>query len=497
MQEIELKFQVPVDKRAELDAAVGGRLRAARTRLRAVYFDTPDRRLAAAGLALRMRREGRFWIQTLKGYADDGMTRLEHNVPRGAGTAAPTLEPAMHAGTPVGDAMLARLSESSPGSLAALYRTDILRRARALRTRRGRVELAFDLGRIFAEDASVGVCELEIELLSGSALAVIEAARSWVPRFGLRLDGRSKAERGDLLARGQTVASPRQANTVALAPEMDVKRAWHLVLSSCVDQVNANASQVATGEYSAEHVHQLRVGLRRFRSALALFSGAVEEEALREAASALFRTLGAARDQVVIEGEFAPELQAAMASAGIATQGTARTVASSQVSPADALRQTASQMFLLDLLAALHTAHLVSTNPEVARDLPLRDQLMQPLKHWHWQVVADVKRFEQLDDLSRHQLRKRAKRLRYAVEFCQTLFQGRAVRRYLRVLKALQERLGAITDVVMAIESFSPHRDQDPRAMFALGWLVARRDDLILTAGPQLKAFRKTDVFWK
>ena len=80
MVEIELKFQVPEAARRAVDAGVAaGDSR--RTRLQAIYFDTPDRRLAAADIALRLRKEGRRWVQTLKAAGPNAMQRFEHNVP--------------------------------------------------------------------------------------------------------------------------------------------------------------------------------------------------------------------------------------------------------------------------------------------------------------------------------------------------------------------------------------------------------------------------------
>ncbi|MES3014122.1 MAG: CYTH domain-containing protein, partial [Pseudomonadota bacterium] len=193
------------------------------------YHDTPERALAAAGLALRLRREGRQWVQTLKGAGDDGLTRAEHNVPRGSAAAMPAIEPALHAGTQVGDRLIALLGASP--NLQTLYRTDIRRRSRALPVRApgragSRVELAFDLGRIVAGESAIDVCELEIELLAGAPLAVIDTARRWLPRFGLWLDGRSKAERGDLLARGEAMAAARLAAPAGLDASMDSAAAW-------------------------------------------------------------------------------------------------------------------------------------------------------------------------------------------------------------------------------------------------------------------------------
>jgi len=64
--EIELKFDVEPEARRALASvpALAGRPR--RTLMRSIYFDTPEALLASRGMALRLRREGRRWVQTLK-----------------------------------------------------------------------------------------------------------------------------------------------------------------------------------------------------------------------------------------------------------------------------------------------------------------------------------------------------------------------------------------------------------------------------------------------
>ena len=71
------------------------------------------------------------------------------------------------------------------------------------------------------------------------------------------------------------------------------------------------------------------------------------------------------------------------------------------------------------------------------------------------------------------------------------------MRRYLKALRALQERLGAVSDAVMAMDAFGARATAEPQAMFALGWLAARRESLIAAAAPELKAFTKVERFWK
>ena len=70
MIESELKITLDARDLARLrrhPALAGLRLAPRRTEtLVSVYYDTPDRALAAAGMSLRLRRAGRAWVQTVK-----------------------------------------------------------------------------------------------------------------------------------------------------------------------------------------------------------------------------------------------------------------------------------------------------------------------------------------------------------------------------------------------------------------------------------------------
>ncbi len=539
MQETELKFQVPASARAAVGKAVAGRTPARRVRLQAAYVDTPARLLAEAGLALRVRREGRLWVQTLKGAGADGMTRFEHNVPLGAGPDAPVADPQRHAGTKVGERLLALLAGHPAEALSVRFSTDLMRRTRLVRSPHGVVELAFDEGCVAAGDGHghagrMPLCELEIELKRGSPQAVIDVARRWLPRHGLWLDSRSKAERGDMLARGVEVAAARTAQPVILIRSQALVDARRQVLRSCADQVIVNASQIAAGGHGDEHVHQLRVGLRRLRTALQLFSAcdADEAAALRAvaidgAAAALFRRLGELRDAAVTDSAFGADLAAALHSAGLAAEvapapaGKAGTEVTPAATTATALvRSAAAQALLLDLLAATSSEPVRPAGAEPkarpssvaaaanvdSRDTPhpslapppkTRAALAARIARWHRKAAAGAKAWASLDDAGRHRLRKRIKRLRYAVEFSATLFPDGAVRRYLRPLRKLQDKLGEINDVVVAMAAYRSRAGADPHAMFALGWLASRRDVLLAQVEPHTKGFARAKGFWK
>lgn len=277
MTEIELKFQMPEHTRQAVAAEVmSGDAR--RTRLQAIYFDAPDRRLASAGIAVRLRKEGTRWVQTLKAGDPHAMERLEHNVPLEdiAEDSLPELDLQRHGGTAaaalLAQALAPRGGEPAPRP-AALYRTDIWRSHRTHIVPEGVVELAFDEGTILAEERRWPVCELEIELVEGSAAAVIEVARHWIERHGLWLDVRSKAERGDRLARKLVSGPVHRATRVPLQHGVAAEAGLRHAVSACLPHLLPNASEVAGGASTPEQGRQLYRGLRRLGAALRLFRG--------------------------------------------------------------------------------------------------------------------------------------------------------------------------------------------------------------------------------
>jgi len=253
MQEIELKFQIPEGALNALTADIERMPGHAQEHLQAHYFDTLERRLGQARSALRLRKEGPRWVQTLKAVGANTMMRLEDNqaAPAPAPGSAARIDLGLHRGSPAEAALIKHLGwqpDSDPTGqhtgLIELYRTDIWRQTARLSVGQGTplggtVELALDLGHIHGGDLSMAVRELEIELVDGHPMAVIEAARSWVVRHGLWLDTRTKAHRGDGLAR-------QAAGEVAqnMSPTKTDKGSD---LAACLEHLTDHMSCVASG----------------------------------------------------------------------------------------------------------------------------------------------------------------------------------------------------------------------------------------------------------
>lgn len=212
--------------------------------------------------------------------------------------------------------------------------------------------------------------------------------------------------------------------------------AFRSAADAALAQVDANA-RGALSSPDPEYLHQLRVGLRRLRSALRSFRPILPRKKAKRVQRGLRElspTLGAARDWDVLM----LRLSAARAPAPLKAQAQKRRAKARK----KALRAIASRDF------ARLLADARQLQPKDDRgDLPglaaasiarAHRKLMRQAKGIHWR---DAKR--------RHAVRIRVKRLRYACEFFAPAFPGKQARDYLAALKALQEILGALNDIAV------------------------------------------------
>ncbi len=483
--EIELKFQVPASARAAVRRALATAT-AQTVHLRAAYADTADQRLAGAAMALRLRQEGRHWVQTLKGRGDGLMQRLEHEVPLPPQRGVPVLDPARHAGSAAGDALARLLADGAP--LQERYRTDIRRLLRRVRSGGAVVEIAFDEGRIHAGSASVPVCEIEFELVSGPPQALLALAQRWVQRHGLWLDVVTKSERGHRLALGLKQVPATRAFAPLLRPETSPAGAFAALLQAALAQALPNAAELAAGSGSADHLHQLRVGLRRLRTVLHLLAPWSADPAAAAALAgqwrAPFRALGSARDGDVLVAW----LQPALAAAGAPPLAWA---APRAPDTAGLLRDPAFSILVLQ------TMQLALAVPAHA-DTPLLAEAARAVLKPAWRrAMADARQFKQLPADAQHRLRRRLKRLRYSIEFLQPVLRDQASTRALAALGRALDALGACNDALMAQRQLQALPEQTPASGFALGWLAARQAPLQRRAARRLQALAATRRCWR
>jgi inorganic triphosphatase YgiF len=483
--ETELKFQVPPAQGSALRRAVA--TASARTvRLQAFYADTPDHRLAAAGLALRLRKEGRLWVQTLKGRGDGLMRRLEHEVRLPPQTGAPALDPQRHAGSAAGDALALALGDGA--ELHTLYATDIRRLHRRVRHGGALIEIAYDHGRIVAGGRAVAVNEIEFELVSGPPAALPALAARWAARFGLWWDVRTKSERGFRLALGQDLVPAVKAGAAELPADAGPADAWALVLHSALAQALPNAAEIAAGTDAPEHLHQLRVALRRLRSALRWFaawsSDAPAAHALETEWREPFRRLGAARDADVLTHSLQPALAAAGA------PPFTWPAPPPGAGPGEVVRSPAFTTLLLRTLAlSMLPAAADAGGGRRALEAAAHDVLRRAWRR----VRRDAAGFAAAGVEDQHRTRKRLKRFRYGLEFLMPLLAPKSAQRlHLAVCTAL-DALGELNDLHTAEARLRAHVGEDARAWFAVGWVRARQEPAQAAAAAALARVARLD----
>lgn len=524
MLERELKLHVPTAAQAPLEQELRARGAQAQV-LRALYFDTPGRELARARVALRVRLENGQWIQTLKMPGGDALSRIELNHPRDE----PIPDISLYE-----ERRLRKLFAGLREPLGLRYETYVERLLLRLRSRGGLVELAYDRGVVGAAGHELPISEIEFELCEGAMAAVFAQGKAWTRRHGLILDTRSKAERGDILARSARIASSdtehpgpqtqqtlaaqacatlapaRKAAQPALREDMDLRQAARACAGECLEQIVRNATYAAgvdTGSAEpalrAEYVHQLRVGMRRLRSCHKLFAGWTQplaprvETALRRS----FLALGATRDAEVVQREIAPRLVLAGMPPGRAARGARK------AGPDAAAILAASpefQILLLDLMADLVLAAPgsadesgdkpgpgrraamatgansapadVESQSACANTRPLPDAhtaLTRRLDKWLRQLVGPGQAFATLAAEAQHDLRKKAKRLRYGLAFAAPFLDKPAQQRILAALTRVQATLGELNDLYVAEHHYRGLAKARPQAWFAVGWLRA------------------------
>ena len=466
--EIELKFLVPAATRAALAAELAGRGSPRRVWLTAAYLDTPDLRLARAGLAWRMRREGGRWVQALKAARAGALERFEHEVVRP--DASP--DPAAHADTAPGRELQALLHAAREDEQEAgvRFQTQVRRLARRVRTRGAVVEVALDEGRLLAGQAVRRLREVEFELVSGSPVAMLALVERWRLRFGLVYDPRNKAERGHRLAAGEPDAPLRKAAAPRYTRDASALEAFGAVFDECLAQIGRSAiglADPAQGDppLQADHVHQLRVGIRRLRSALRAFRDWVAEPPaeLVDGLRQLFAALGQLRDREVLGRGVAADLVRAGA------PPLPLPAAADAPEPGALIRAPETQRLLLAWIS--WRAGLAA--PPEPQD-SLKHLARRRLRRWQRDIAADCRRFDELDEAAVHALRKRVKRQRYALEFFAPLLPRKRATRHLQALAAAQQSLGEINDLAVAHERYRALVPSEPAAWFAVGWLTAR-----------------------
>lgn len=430
-----------------------------RQTLRATYFDTPDLKLSKRSMSLRVRKEGRRYLQCVKSSlaperearAADGFTRNEWEWPVRAGALDPT--------TLKSDKALKALFKGVNASkLIPIFTTEIQRQTRMLLTPGGaHVKCDIDQGRIISGDRETPIVELELELVSGDVGELLSLARVMSEIVPARLSMRTKAYRGYTLFLNQGHIWARAEPLIL----KDSDSAEDVLVVAMLQELRhlVRNEDCVLARSNVEGVHQMRVAMRRMRSLITtykklLLKGSFEH--LSDGLNAAANELGPARDWDVFLDELLVPVEAEFA--GAPELLTLRTCAEKRRHDGyvRADRLIVSQDYARLLTEVLYWTGNRVWRGEVGRlgphriDERAKTVAAKVLARRHARLLEAGNGVESLSAEQRHQMRIAVKKVRYASEFFQSLYPSKTTNPYIRPLRALQDHLGHLNDLTSA-----------------------------------------------
>jgi triphosphatase len=502
-QEIEWQFEAadlePVKSWLEEHPSASGLavVPGATRELTDTYYDTEDWRLYRAGYALRVRRDGAGAEATMKSLtpAEDALRRRrEISEPLVGGIESPK-----GARGPVGERL-----RMLAGDLRPLFEIRTRRRTFALRPRElsadGIVEDASGDIRPRGKDAAVGELALDEWEISGDGEAQTRLSRVEVEvdarlhegveefvsemraALNLRPTETSKFGAG-LSAAGLNPAVAPDLGPTEIDASLSVGEAAFAIVRRHFAAMLAHEPGVRLGE-NPEELHDMRVATRRLRAALKLYADALPKRAERYERDVRWvaRALGEVRDLDVHHERLAGEASRndEVLEEVVGALEERRVEARRRM--LEALDSNRYEFFVSNFSGTLRRGRSPApTDPilEAAPDLARR-------RYKKVRKAADALS-EDSPPEQFHELRKKGKRLRYALEPLQEIY-GKPAEKMVELLKTVQDDLGEHQDLVVAaglLEELGGGGDLPPRAVFSMGSMAGRylRDAAEIRAG--------------
>jgi triphosphatase len=443
-----------------------------------VWHDSPEHALLADGLALSEQR---------------GMWRLERVLP-GWDTWLPAQPAPVVAEAPD----LATL----PSPLAPLAAFEGRRTSSVHRFGEASVTLTVERGTLRAVTAEQPVARI---LLSGEEAAVHAAARLIAEAIFIAVPLVSLAAEAIALATGRPAAARHRGAPVLPDTVTGVPEALAHIIGHLTDVILSYAPLVdALDEAGTEAVHQMRVAVRRARSAMSIFKPVVEAGALDAVNSrlkALGGQLGPSRDWDVFVDETIPALRETLAG-DQRLERLASTASRRRRAHRAALNAylAGADFRKLGIELAWFAAAESWRVTVVEAPLTLTAFGAAVLQHRWKKLVGAGKRMEELDMPGLHAVRLRAKRARYAAEMFATVFPGKAAHRFIRRLSSLQQRLGVLNDGAVATHLLEELGGASGRHAYGagvvVGFMAARAGKIRPRAILAFDKFRRQPTYW-
>ena len=458
------------------------------------YFDSADFTLWQHGFALRVRSEGTRHVQTLKG-GGTVVAGLHRRV---------ELEEEVSAEEPDRAVFARQLREALPAlakqlgkhdlALEPVFVNKVKRTAWVLALADDlKVECALDTGELQRGERTLPVRELELEMQEGDPARLYDLARQVHEAVPVRIENVSKAERGYAMA-GAVAPRAVKATSVKLKRKASMGEALAGILRNCLEQMQANEQGVLAGE--VESLHQMRVGLRRLRAAMAMVKDLVQLPApLADDVEWLAGELGDARNWDVFIESLLPGLpvpdehKPALARVEVAAREEAERHRARVRSAVGSARYTSLMLGLGAWIAGQGWQQEGQPAPELAQKVGKTAPGL--VRHAAARVRKRARGIDLQHPETLHKVRIAAKKERYAREFFAALSHGKKEVRRHDMLTGMQDELGLLNDSVVARELVGQLRERVPQELALLGFiegvLAARAFEALPRAGKHVR----------
>jgi triphosphatase len=471
------------------------------------YYDTADLRLRQSDIGLRVRRVNGGWVQTIKaGATVHGGMHIRNEWESPVSGAAPELERLRDVVDDKHTRRNVRDAAVRGRGLEPIFTTSVKRTAWELHgDGEDHIECAIDQGRVECRGKHSLINEIELELKSGNPTHLFDLALALQKDIPLQIGNRSKADRGYALLQAAPPAAVK-AVPLQLSASMSAERAFQDIACNTLAHIEDNADGVASGD-DVESLHQMRVGMRRLRSALGMYRRLLHlPEDLQTELDWLANELGEARDWDVLAGATLPSLAKHLPD--LACIEGVRQVAAEQakqhhIAAAAAVSSARYTRLMLGIhrwVQAMGWHDDAATMATAAKPLgqPVAKLACAILRRDQRRLRTRARKLDEASTEARHRVRIAAKKTRYAAEFFASLFADRTVGPYLKALTRLQDKLGYLNDAAVAASLLTGVAASRPELAesvgFVKGYLAAqsRVDDRQLLR--LWRRFRRIDM---
>lgn len=238
----------------------------------ALYYDTPNFSLKKAGIGYRIRKEGNDWVATFKSDAGSSgglFSREEWNEK----VSGPETTKNPFAGTFAGERLEKAIGNEQ---LQLLFSTCFNRTALQLETAEGAtIEMAMDRGTIWSGSGGAPICELELELKTGTVSQLLSLAAWVAQRWHLLPESQSKYTRGiQLLQSGVATENDLIKESLENMPEPILT----VLVDQRIDKLFVAQSALLKEGTRPENIRALRIQCRQLRSVLNFFQSQLKKD---------------------------------------------------------------------------------------------------------------------------------------------------------------------------------------------------------------------------